>query len=62
MSQPAPPRQGPILIVDDDDATVTHEADRPEFKFIVAVSDGWPMVLSNLKSPLETGQVVLTNS
>ena len=40
--------------------TVTHEADRPESTFIAAVSDGWPMVLSNLKALLETGQVVLT--
>jgi uncharacterized protein YndB with AHSA1/START domain len=41
--------------------TVTHETDRPESEFIAAVSDGWPMVLSNLKSLLETGQVVLTH-
>jgi hypothetical protein len=35
--------------------------DRPESQFIAAVSFGWPMVLSNLKSLLETGEVVLTS-
>jgi uncharacterized protein YndB with AHSA1/START domain len=35
--------------------SVTHEIDRPESKFIKAVSDGWPKVLSSLKSLLETG-------
>ncbi|TMH46029.1 MAG: ATPase [Betaproteobacteria bacterium] len=30
-----------------------------EPKFIGAVSEGWPMVLSNLKSLLETGDVAL---
>ena len=34
--------------------TVTHEADRPH-KLIEAVSEGWPRVLSSLKSLLETG-------
>lgn len=36
--------------------TITHELDRPESKFITAVSGGWPLVLSNLKSLLETGE------
>ncbi len=36
--------------------TVTHEIDRPESKFIDAVSTGWPMILSSLKSLLETGE------
>jgi uncharacterized protein YndB with AHSA1/START domain len=35
--------------------TVIHEMDRPESKFIEAVSDGWPKILSSLKSLLETG-------
>ncbi|HXX39292.1 MAG TPA: SRPBCC family protein [bacterium] len=35
--------------------TVTHEADRPH-KLIEAVSEGWPRVLSSLKSLLETGE------
>ena len=39
--------------------TVTHGIDLPDSKFIKAVSAGWPMVLSNLKSLLETGEVVL---
>lgn len=39
--------------------TVTHEIDRPESEFIAAASVGWPMVLSNLKSLLETGQVAI---
>ena len=39
--------------------TITHTMDRPESKFIQAVSNGWPQILSNLKSLLETGQTVL---
>ncbi|HXJ92256.1 MAG TPA: SRPBCC family protein [Terriglobia bacterium] len=39
--------------------TITHTMDRPESKFIKAVSNGWPQILSNLKSLLETGQIVL---
>jgi uncharacterized protein YndB with AHSA1/START domain len=39
--------------------TVTHEIDRPDSPFITAVSDGWPRILSNLKSLLETGEIVL---
>jgi uncharacterized protein YndB with AHSA1/START domain len=35
--------------------TVTHEIDRPESKFIATVSTGWPVILSSLKSMLETG-------
>jgi hypothetical protein len=35
--------------------TVTHEIDRPESRFLTAVSSGWPYTLSNLKSLLETG-------
>lgn len=35
--------------------TITHEADRPH-KLIEAVSNGWPRVLSSLKSLLETGE------
>jgi uncharacterized protein YndB with AHSA1/START domain len=36
--------------------TIIHEMDRPESKFIQAVSDGWPMILASLKSLLETGE------
>jgi uncharacterized protein YndB with AHSA1/START domain len=39
--------------------TVLHAMDRPESKFIEAVSGGWPKILSNLKSLLETGEIVL---
>ena len=39
--------------------TVTHGMDREATKFIEAVSVGWPKILSNLKSLLETGQIVL---
>ncbi len=36
--------------------TVTHESDTPGSKLIEAVSQGWPQVLSSLKSLLETGE------
>jgi uncharacterized protein YndB with AHSA1/START domain len=39
--------------------TVTHSPEREGSKLIGAVSDGWPRVLSNLKSLLETGSVAL---
>jgi uncharacterized protein YndB with AHSA1/START domain len=39
--------------------SVTHAMERPESKFIQAVSGGWPRILSNLKSLLETGEVVM---
>ncbi|GAA0296481.1 SRPBCC family protein [Sphingomonas oligophenolica] len=39
--------------------TVTHSIEREESKLVVAVSGGWPQILSNLKSLLETGSVVL---
>ena len=35
--------------------TVTHTIERDPSKLIVAVSGGWPKILSNLKSLLETG-------
>ena len=39
--------------------SITHTIDREPSRFIVAVSNAWPMVISNLKSLLETGSVVL---
>jgi uncharacterized protein YndB with AHSA1/START domain len=36
--------------------TVTHEMDRANSKLIAAVSEGWPPILSSLKSILETGE------
>jgi len=40
--------------------TVTHTMQRENARFIGAVGGGWPQILSNLKSLLETGQVLLT--
>ncbi len=39
--------------------TVTHSIEREGSKLIEAVSGGWPKILSNLKSLLETGQVAM---
>lgn len=36
--------------------TVTHEMDRKDSKLIDMVSNGWPHILSSLKSLLETGE------
>jgi uncharacterized protein YndB with AHSA1/START domain len=36
--------------------TVTHEMDKKDSKLIGAVSNGWPHILSSLKSLLETGE------
>jgi uncharacterized protein YndB with AHSA1/START domain len=35
--------------------TIIHEMDKPDSKFIQAVSNGWPHILASLKSLLETG-------
>jgi uncharacterized protein YndB with AHSA1/START domain len=40
--------------------TVTHSLERPDSRFIAAVSQAWPMCIANLKSLLETGSVALT--
>jgi uncharacterized protein YndB with AHSA1/START domain len=40
--------------------TVTHTIDRPDSKVIAAASASWPLVFSNLKSLIETGDVALT--
>lgn len=39
--------------------TLTHTIPHAGSRLIEAVSGGWPMVLSNLKSLLETGEVVI---
>jgi uncharacterized protein YndB with AHSA1/START domain len=39
--------------------TITHAIERDPSKLIAAVSGGWPKVLSNLKSLLETGAPAL---
>ena len=39
--------------------SITHTIERDPSKFIAAVSGGWPKIISNLKSLLETGSIVL---
>ena len=39
--------------------SLAHTIERGPSKFIAAVSGAWPMVISNLKSLLETGAIVL---
>ena len=39
--------------------TLTHSMERDNSKLIAAVSAVWPMVISNLKSLLETGSIAL---
>jgi uncharacterized protein YndB with AHSA1/START domain len=39
--------------------SITHTIEREPSKFIEAVSGGWPKIISNLKSLLETGSTVL---
>jgi uncharacterized protein YndB with AHSA1/START domain len=39
--------------------SITHTIEREPAKFIEAVSGGWPKVISNLKSLLETGTIAL---
>ena len=41
--------------------SITHTIEREPSKFIAAVSNGWPGIISNLKSLLETGSVALTS-
>jgi len=38
--------------------SITHTIERENSKFIEAVSGGWPKIMSNLKSLLETGSIV----
>lgn len=40
--------------------SITHTIEREPSKFIEAVAGGWPMIVSNLKSLLETGAIALT--
>jgi hypothetical protein len=39
--------------------SITHTIEREPSKLITAVSGGWPKIVSNLKSLLETGDIVL---
>jgi len=41
--------------------SITHTIEREASKLITAVSGGWPKILSNLKSLLETGAIALQN-
>ena len=41
--------------------SITHTIEREPSKFLEAVSGGWPKIICNLKSLLETGAVVLNN-
>ena len=42
--------------------SITHTIEREPSKLIAAVSGGWPKILSNLKSLLETGSIVLLDA
>jgi len=42
--------------------SITHTIEREPSQFIVAVSGGWPKIISNLKSLLETGAIVLPDA
>jgi uncharacterized protein YndB with AHSA1/START domain len=43
--------------------SLTHVMEKSESKFIQAVSNGWPIILSSLKSMLETGEsIVMTRT
>jgi uncharacterized protein YndB with AHSA1/START domain len=39
--------------------TISHTVERADSKLVAAVTGGWPLILSNLNSRLETGQVAL---
>jgi uncharacterized protein YndB with AHSA1/START domain len=39
--------------------SITHSIERDPSKFIAAVSGGWPKIISNLKSLMETGSIAL---
>ena len=39
--------------------SIVHTIEREPSKFIEAVSGGWPKIMSNLKSLLETGSIAL---
>ena len=41
--------------------TVTHSIEREKSQLIQAVSGGWPRILSNLKTLLETGEVLMVD-
>ena len=42
--------------------SITHSIERDPSKLIAAVSGGWPKIMSNLKSLLETGSIALVEN
>lgn len=42
--------------------TISHSIEKDQSQMIEAVSGGWPRILSNLKSLLETGKVLMTET
>ena len=40
--------------------SIVHTIEREPSQFIEAVSGGWPKIISNLKSLLETGSIVVS--
>ena len=42
--------------------SITHTIEREPSQLIAAVSGGWPMIVSNLKSLLETGSIALQDN
>jgi uncharacterized protein YndB with AHSA1/START domain len=38
--------------------TLTHSHDKPNSEFIASISQGWPAILSSLKSLIETGEAL----
>lgn len=38
--------------------TVTHDVFEPDSEMLMGIKDGWPAILSNLKSLLETDEIV----
>ena len=42
--------------------SITHTIEREPSKLVAAVSGGWPKIMSNLKSLLETGSAVLQDA
>jgi uncharacterized protein YndB with AHSA1/START domain len=42
--------------------SISHTIEREPSQFIVAVSGGWPKIISNLKSLLETGSIALQDA
>jgi uncharacterized protein YndB with AHSA1/START domain len=59
QNKPELKAEGDSLCTMELELSITHTIEREPSNFIVAVSGGWPKILSNLKSLLETGSSVL---